>query len=103
MPDPALVNSDWAPNHLGYVCALSPKGLTMLFHGLIAVNDGRPIRVLVDTGANHCYISQQYFDTHLSTSPTGIRDEPDWLTLANGSSTVSQRQMCNATGHTDRY
>lgn len=62
----------------------------MLFHGLIAVNDGRPIRVLVDTGANHCYISQQYFEMHLSNSPIGVRDEPNWLTLANGSSTVSK-------------
>ena len=48
----------------------------MLFHGLVAVNDRRPIRVLVDTGAIHSYLSQQYFDTHLSNSPIGIRDEP---------------------------
>ena len=90
MSDPALVKPDWAPDHLDHVCALSPKALTMFFHGFIAVNDGRPIRVLVDTGANHCYISQQYFDTHLSNSSIGIRDAPSWLTLAYGSSTVSK-------------
>ncbi len=90
MADPALVNPDWAPDHLGHVCALSPTGLTMLFHGLIAMNDGRPITVLVDTSANHCYISQQCFDEHLGDSPIGIRAEPNWLTLANGSATVSK-------------
>ena len=75
-------STDWAPDHLGHICVLSPKGLTTLFHGLIAVNDGRPIRVLVDTGTNHCYMSQQFFDMHLSNSPIGIREEPNWLTFS---------------------
>ena len=36
MPDPSPI-AGWAPNHLGHFNALSPNGLTMIFHGLIAV------------------------------------------------------------------
>ncbi len=39
---------------MGHVTALSPNGLTIIFHGLIAVKDAVPIRVLVDTGAKAC-------------------------------------------------
>ena len=80
---------EWAPNHLEHVTALSPNGLTMIFHGLIAVKGAVPIRVLVDTGAKACYIGEQYFEKHLDNADIAVKKQDNWLLLANGSQTVS--------------
>jgi len=45
----------------------------------------RPLRLLVDTGANHSYVSEQFL------KGTGVvsRKSPNFLSLANGSKTIS--------------
>ena len=62
MPDPALSNAE-LPAVSGSLNVLSPDGLTMMFHGMIAVNHGKiSVRTLADTGASHCYISQSFVE-----------------------------------------
>ena len=88
MPDPAAVNAGLCPEISGTLNVLSPKGLTMMFHGFLAVKGVEsPLRVLVDTGANASYVSQSYIDTLLEVE---VRKNPHWLQLANGSNTVSE-------------
>ena len=61
----------------------------MVFHALIAMKDGVPIRALVDTGASHSYINQAFLDNQLSQHKIAYREQSNWLTLANGSQVVS--------------
>lgn len=89
MPNPSSITK-WNPNHLGHFNALSPNGLTVIFHGLIAVKDAVPIRVLVDTGSKACYLGEQFYTKHLKDSDIAIRDQHNWPILANGSQTVSK-------------
>ena len=89
MPDPKLINPHFGPNHLGHVNAIRPNGLRMVFHALIAMKDGVPIRALVDTGASHSYINQAFLDNQLSQHRIAYREQSNWLTLANGSQVVS--------------
>ena len=89
IPDPQLINPHFGPNHLGHVNAISPSGLRMVFHALIAVKDGVPIRALVDTGASHSYINQAFLDDQLAHYQIACEQQSNWLTLANGSQVVS--------------
>ncbi len=59
----------------------------MMFNVELAVRQERmPARALVDTGATHCYISEDFFrKTNLP-----LRDQQTWLTLANGAKAVSK-------------
>ena len=85
MPDPALSNAE-LPAVSGSLNVLSPNGLTMMFHGMIAVNHGKiPVRTLADTGASHCYISQSFVEK----AGIPVRPLSNWLKLANGSNAVS--------------
>ena len=61
----------------------------MVFHALIAVKDGVPIRALVDTGVSHSYINQAFLDDQLSKHSIAHWQQSNWLTLANGSQVVS--------------
>lgn len=62
----------------------------MTFHGLIAVTDAVPIRVLVDAGAKAYHLGEQFHQKNLGKSDIAVRDRAIWLILANGSQTVSK-------------
>ena len=86
VPSMAALSADYA--QLGHVNAASSHGLTMMFNGLLAVNSfvaQRPLRLLVDTGANHSYVSEQFL------KGTGVvpKKSANFLSLANGSKAVS--------------
>ena len=86
MPDPAAVNTDFALDPMGYVNALSSKGPKMMFNAELAVKGSHtPARAVVDTGATHCYVSENFIKK--TTLP--IRQQHTWLSLANGSKAIS--------------
>ena len=89
IPDPQLINPHFGPNHLGHVNAISPSGLRMVFHALIAAKDGVPIRALMDTGTSHSYINQTFLDDQLAHYQIACKQQSIWLTSANGSQVVS--------------
>lgn len=89
MPNPTLINPVVGTNNRGHVNALRPKGLTMVFHGLIAVN-GLHVRVLVDPGASHSYIREDYLETELKKADVAIKHQSSSLSLANGTQAVSK-------------
>ena len=57
----------------------------MTFHGLIAVTDAVPIRVLVDTGAKAYYLGEQFHQKNVGKSDIAVGDRAIWLILASGS------------------
>ena len=88
MLDPAAVNTDSALDPMGYVNALRSKGLKMMFklNAELAVKGNHiPAKALVDTGATHCYVSENFIKK--TTLP--IRQQHTWLTLANGAEAIS--------------
>ena len=56
----------------------------------VAVNGNvLPARALVETGATHCYISEQY----LATTLLPVCEQTKWLSLANGSKAISKGKV----------
>jgi len=87
MPDPEALNDESAFDSDGHINALSSNGPKMMLKVELAVRQERmPARALVDTGATHCYISEDFFrKTNLP-----LQDQQTWLTLANGAKAVSK-------------
>ena len=90
MPDPAVLNAGLAVDPMGHINGLSRSGPKMMFNVELAVNgDHMPARALVDTGATHCYISESY----LAKTTLPIRAQHNWLSLANGTKTISKGKV----------
>ena len=90
MPDPAAFNTDVAVDPKGHINALSCSGPKMMFNAELAVNDANlAARALVDIGATHCYISEEY----LAKTNLPAREQDNWLSLANGSKAVSKGKV----------
>jgi len=68
--------------------ALSRNGLRILlmFTGCLAAFLGTRLRILVDTGANRSFVSQQLIEKH----DLKLTDSPVWLKLADGNKALSR-------------
>ena len=85
MPGPTAFKTDFAVDPKGHINALSCSGPKMMFNAELAVNDANlPARALVDTGATHCYI----IETYLARTNPPVREQDNWLSLANGSKVI---------------
>lgn len=95
MPDPHAVNaamsSECDTSHFydakGNINALSTNNLIMMFFGLLAVSDDLlPARILADTGATHCLISEKLVhEANLHIQPVH-----NWLSLPSGAQIMSK-------------
>ena len=68
------------------VNALSSNGLRMMFDGCLAASPRTKLRILVDTGANRSFVSQQLIEKH----DLKLTDNAVWMKLADGNTAISR-------------